>query len=61
MNSYTGVKQTGFYILLQVVTHLVRFFHTSILGHHQVEFNEALASCLTGAQLVKAYHLGIMF
>jgi len=44
------------YVLLQVVAHLVGFFHAGVLGHYQVKVNIALAAGFAGAQLVEVNH-----
>ena len=57
MNSYARIRQPILYILFQMVTHLVRFFHTGILGQHKVKVNEALTTCLASTHGVKTHQL----
>ena len=61
MDSYAGTLQFAFYILLQVVAHRMGFFQADVPGHHYVQVNVALVSCLTGAQFVEFNQLANMF
>ena len=45
------------YIFLKMLAHVMRFFHAEMLGHHQMQVDMPLVTCLTRAQLVKADHL----
>ena len=49
MNGYTGISQSIFYILLQMVTHPVCLLETGILGQHQMKVYKPLASRFPGS------------
>lgn len=60
MNSYAGIVQPVFYIHLQVVAHYMRFFHTGILRHYQVQLYITLASRFASAKFMKTHYLTAM-
>jgi hypothetical protein len=46
--------QPFLYIHLQVVAHLVGFFHAGVLWHYQVKFHVAMVSGFASPQVMKA-------